>query len=156
MMLTHGNLSAEADAVFKTIRVTPDDALLGVLPLFHALAQMANLLLPLSIGARVVYLESLNTTELVRALQERRITLFACVPQFFYLIHERVTKEVESRGRVAALGFRLLLALARMGNALGLTLGKIFFGQVHRRLGTKMRHFITGGSRFDAKIGRDL
>ena len=40
VMLTHGNLSAEADAVFKTIRVTPDDALLGVLPLFHALAQM--------------------------------------------------------------------------------------------------------------------
>src|SRR2546421_162971 len=69
VMLTHGNLNAEADAVFKTIRVTPDDALLGVLPLFHALAQMANLLLPLSIGARVVYLETLNTTDLLRALQ---------------------------------------------------------------------------------------
>ncbi|HWC20390.1 MAG TPA: AMP-binding protein, partial [Terriglobales bacterium] len=156
VMLTHGNLSAEADAVFKTIRVTPDDALLGVLPLFHALAQMANLLLPLSIGARVVYLESLNTTELLRALQESGITLFACVPQFFYLIHERVTKEVESRGGMARMGFRGLLELAHAGNRLGLNLGKIFFAKVHRQLGTKMRHFVTGGSRFDSKIGRDL
>ena len=156
VMLTHGNLNAEADAVFKTIRVTPDDALLGVLPLFHALAQMANLLLPLVIGARVVYLESLNTTELLRALQEGGITLFACVPQFFYLIHERVTKDVESRGGMARLGFWLLLTVARTGNAVGLNLGKIFFAKVHQRLGTKMRHFITGGSRFDAKIGRDL
>ena len=156
VMLTHGNLKAEADAVFKTIRVTPDDTLLGVLPLFHALAQMANLLLPLSIGARVVYLDSLNTTELLRALQERGITMFACVPQFFYLIHERVMKEVQNRGRVARAGFRVLLALARVGNSVGLNLGKLFFAEVHRRLGTKMRYFITGGSRFDAKIGRDL
>jgi len=156
VMLTHGNLSAEADAVFKTIRVTPDDALLGVLPLFHALAQMANLLLPLSIGARVVYLEALNTTELLRALQERGITLFACVPQFFYLIHEKVTKELQSRGRLARMGFRLLLGLARVGNVVGVNLGRIFFNKVHGRLGSKMRHFVTGGSRFDPKIGRDL
>src|SRR5439155_26262957 len=115
VMLTHGNLKAEADAVFKTIRVTPDDTLLGVLPLFHALAQMANLLLPLSIGARVVYLDSLNTTELLRALQERGITLFVCVPQFFYLIHERVMKQVESRGRAARAVFRLMLGLGHLG-----------------------------------------
>ena len=36
--------------------------------MFHVLAQMANLLLPLVKGARVVYLETLNTTELLRAL----------------------------------------------------------------------------------------
>src|SRR5438477_6019874 len=117
---------------------------------------MANLLLPLSIGARVVYLAALNRTELLRALQERGITLFACVRQFFYLIHEKVTKEVESRGRFARLGFRLLLGLARAGNVVGVNLGRIFFNTVHGRLGPKMRHFVTGGSRFDPKIGRDL
>ena len=34
--------------------------------------------------------------------------------------------------------------------------GKVFFAKVHLRLGTKIRYFITGGSRFDPKIGRDL
>ena len=56
---------------------------------------MANLLLPLAAGVRAVFLSTLNTTELLRALRERRITAFAVVPQFFYLIHDRIFKEVQ-------------------------------------------------------------
>src|SRR6202023_3639403 len=82
VMLTHANLLGEVEAVFNWVDIGPSDALLGVLPMFHVLAQMANLLLPLVKGARVVYLETLNTTELLRALQERNITGFAVVPQF--------------------------------------------------------------------------
>src|SRR5581483_6955998 len=91
-----------------------------------------------------------------RALEERGITLFACVPQFFYLIHERVLKQVQSRGEATRIAFRLLLRLARAGRIVRLNMGKIFFAEAHRRLGTKMRYLITGGSRFDPKIGRDL
>ena len=97
-MLTHANFLGEVEAVFNWVDLGPDDALLGVLPLFHVLAQMANLLLPLVKGSRVVYLETLNTTELLRALTERNITAFAVVPQFFYLIHERVMQEIAKRG----------------------------------------------------------
>jgi long-chain acyl-CoA synthetase len=92
VMLTHANLLAEADAVFAWAHIGPDDAILGVLPLFHVLSQMANLLLPLVAGTRVVYLSTLNTTELLRALRERNVTAFAVVPQFFNLIHERIFK----------------------------------------------------------------
>ena len=61
-----------ARGAFEIVRVDEHDAILGVLPLFHALAQMANLLLPFSIGARVVFLETVNSTELLRALAERQ------------------------------------------------------------------------------------
>ena len=46
--------------------------ILGVLPLFHVLSQMANMLLPPFAGTRVVYLSTLNTTELLRALQRAK------------------------------------------------------------------------------------
>src|SRR6185437_112297 len=124
--------------------------------LFHALAQMANLLVPLAVGARVVYLETLNTTELLRALRERDITLFCCVPQFFYLIHERMLKEVGQRGAAARLAFRVLLKLCRGARALGANPGKLIFRRVHQMLGRRMRYLITGGSRFDPQVGRDL
>src|SRR5438128_6707577 len=101
VMLTHANLLGEVEAVFGCVHLGPDDAVLGVLPLFHVLSQMANLLLPLVKGSRVVYLDTLNTTELLRALRERQITAFAVVPQFFYLIHERIFKEVAKRGPAA-------------------------------------------------------
>src|SRR5436305_9284853 len=106
VMLTHANLLAEADAVFAWAHIGPDDAILGVLPLFHVLSQMANLVLPLVAGTRVVYLSTLNTTELLRALRERNVTAFAVVPQFFYLIHERIRKEVQQKGRIAKFAFR--------------------------------------------------
>ena len=156
VMLTHGNLLAEAKSVFSTIGVSETDAILGVLPLFHALAQMANLLLPYAVGARVVYLEELNTTDLLRALSERDITLFACVPQFFYLIHERVMQEVKKRGRMAQVAFRTLMNVTGAGRKVGINLGKLFFGKIHQRLGPRMRYFVTGGSAFDAAVGRDL
>ena len=111
VMLTHANLLAEADAVFAWAHIGPDDAILGVLPLFHVLSQMANLLLPLVAGTRVVYLSTLNTTELLRALRDRDVTAFAVVPQFFNLIHERIFKEVQQRGAFARFVFGRMIRL---------------------------------------------
>lgn len=156
VMITHENLRGEMDAVFQFIRVDQRDALLGVLPLFHALAQMANLLLPMAIGAKVVYLESLNTTELMKALRERDITIFCCVPQFFYLIHDRVFSEAQKKGKTTFRLFKAMLAVNRVTRKVGLNFGKFFFKPVHKLLGPKMRYLVTGGSRFDPAIGRDF
>jgi long-chain acyl-CoA synthetase len=156
VMLTHANLLGEVESVFSWAHVGPEDAVLGVLPLFHVLSQMANLLLPLVKGARVVYLETLNTTELLRALNERQITIFAVVPQFFYLIHERIFKEVAKRGQVAGWALTALMALNRGLRAVGFNAGRIFFGKLHSTFGDRMRYLITGGSRFDPQIGYDF
>ena len=156
VMLTHGNLAAEANAVFQVLSIGPSDALLGILPMFHVLAQMANLFLPLFNGARVVYLETLNTTELLRALQERGITAFCVVPQFFYLIHERIFKELKKRGKLTVRLVRALMGLNRGLRRVGINAGKLFFGKIHATFGKQMRYLVTGGSRFDTAIWRDF
>jgi long-chain acyl-CoA synthetase len=156
VMLTHSNLMGEVRAVFGWAHISPEDGLLGVLPLFHVLSQMANLLLPLVKGSRVVYLETLNTTELLRALAEREITAFAVVPQFYYLIHERIFKEVSQRGRFASLSVRMMMAITRVSRRFGWNPGSILFPRIHNTFGRKMRYLVTGGSRFDPEIGRDF
>ena len=156
VMLTHANLVGEANSVFRVLEIGPSDALLGILPMFHVLAQMANLFLPLFNGARVVYLETLNTTELLRALQEREITTFCVVPQFFYLIHERIFKELGKRGKLTLRLVRTLMAFNRGLRRAGVNAGKIFFGKIHATFGPHMRYVVTGGSRFDPAIARDF
>jgi long-chain acyl-CoA synthetase len=156
VMLTHSNLMGEVRAVFGWAQLAPEDALLGVLPLFHVLSQMANLLLPLVKGSRVVYLETLNTTELLRALGEREITAFAVVPQFFYLIHERIFKEVAQRGRLASWSVRTMMAITRFSRRFGWNPGPVLFPRIHNTFGRKMRYLVTGGSRFEPEIGRDF
>jgi long-chain acyl-CoA synthetase len=156
VMLTHANLVGEANSVFAVIKIDYSDALLGILPMFHVLAQMANLFLPLFNGARVVYLETLNTTELLRALQERNISVFCVVPQFFYLIHERIFKELNKRGKFTLRLVRALMALNRGLRRAGINAGKLFFGKIHATFGARMRYLVTGGSRFDPAIARDF
>lgn len=156
VVLSHANLLAERDAAFAVVNVTDSDAILGVLPLFHSLAQLANLLLPFAVGARVVYLETLNSADLVKALSARRITIFACVPQFFYLIHQRVTSQVEKSGAATRVIFKTLLALNFRLRRMGVNLGRVFFGKVHDVMGRDMRLLVTGGSKFDPVIGKDL
>jgi long-chain acyl-CoA synthetase len=156
VMLTHANFLGEVEAVFNWIDLGPSDALLGVLPLFHVLAQMANLLLPLMKGSRVVYLETLNTTELLRALSARNITAFAVVPQFYYLIHERIFQEIKKRGAVTRRVFAGMVVLNRTLRKIGINAGPILFRKVHDTLGPKMRYLATGGSRFDPAIARDF
>ena len=156
VMLTHANLLGEVEAVSTWGQLGPDDAVLGVLPLFHVLSQMANLLLPLVNGCRVVYLETLNTTELLRALKDRRITAFAVVPQFFYLIHERIFKEIAKRGKLSRSVVAAMMAATRVSRRFHWNFGKLFFGKVHDVFGDRMRLLVTGGSRFDPQIARDF
>ena len=156
VVLTHANLLAERDAAFAVVRVTETDVILGVLPLFHSLAQLANLLLPFAAGASVVYLEELSSADLVKALSERRITIFVCVPQFFYLIHERVMQQLQRSTIVTRMMFKLLLATNFRLRRLGVNAGRAFFRRVHDVMGRDMRLFVTGGSKFDPRVGRDL
>ena len=156
VVLSHANLIAERDAAFSVVHVSERDAVLGVLPLFHSLAQLANLLLPFAAGARVVYLETMNSTDLLRALTERRITIFACVPQFFYLIHQRVMQQVRHAAPPVRALFRLLLAFNFRLRRVGINLGRVLFGKVHDVMGRDMRLLVTGGSKFDPAVGRDL
>ena len=156
VMLTHGNFLGEVDAVFNWVNIGPNDALLGVLPLFHVLALMANMLLPLVKGSRVVYLETLNTSELLKALQERNITAFAVVPQFYYLIHERIFQEIKKRGPVTQKIFGAMVVLNRTLRKVGINAGRILFGKIHSTMGPKMRYFATGGSRFDPAVQKDF
>src|SRR5262249_34678353 len=110
-----------------------------------------------AVGARIVFLETVSSTSLLDALQQRGITLFACVPQFFYLIHQRVVGEVAKGGRLRRAAFGLMLKTnGWLRDRVGWNPGRRWFGRVHRALGPHTRALITGGSRFDPAIGRDL
>ncbi|MBZ5504303.1 MAG: AMP-binding protein [Acidobacteriia bacterium] len=156
VMLSHANLIGEVQAALGWAPLGPSDSVLGVLPLFHVLAQITNFVVPLAVGARVVFLETLNSTELLRALSERKISAFSVVPQFFYLIHDRIVKEIAGRGRLARGVVVTLMGVTRVARSLGLNPGKVLFSKVHNLFGPNMRYLLSAGSRFDPQIARDF
>ncbi len=157
VVLTHGNLLAEREAAFQIVDLSERDSILGVLPLFHALAQLANLLLPLTVGARVVFLETVSSGEILRGLAERNLTAFCCVPQFYYLIYQRLTRRISESSAIKRMAIRGLLSLSgALRKYARINLGSVFFSEVHRALGLNMRILVSGGSRLDPGVGQAL
>jgi long-chain acyl-CoA synthetase len=84
-MLTHGNLLANIDQVQRHPgrQVGPDDALFGVLPLFHIFGLNVVLGLGLAAGAKVVLVERFDPLAALDSLQRHGITLVAGAPPMY-------------------------------------------------------------------------
>jgi long-chain acyl-CoA synthetase len=157
VMLTHGNIVSELQSIFGCINADENDALLCLLPLQHVLASVINVLVPLYLGAQVVFADTLKRSEILQALEEAGITILATVPQFFYLFHDRIQDELSKKPRLVKKLFRGMLLLNRFSMRLfRINLGKILFSKVHRSFGAKLRLFVSGGSSFDPKVAQDF
>lgn len=147
VMLTHGNFTAMLSSLGKTFRLRDSDRVLSVLPLHHAFEFSCGLLLPLSMGARVYYLDKIDADRLSYGLREGRITAMVGVPALWQLLERRIKAQVRERGKVFQLAFDAALELNRLaGRKVGLDFGPLFFGSVHSRFGGQIRMLISGGA----------
>ncbi len=153
--------------IFWTIRdmaalfdLTKDDHILSVLPLFHIMSLLANLLGPLYVGFRATYIQSREPERVLEAFRSEGITVFLCVPQFYYVLLRRINDELARQPWFKRLAFRRLIALSRiLRRRLRLDVGKLFFSAVHARFGSSFRLFGVGGAMFaesSAELLRDL
>jgi long-chain acyl-CoA synthetase len=150
VMLTHGNILAELQAVLTAVHADENDALLCLLPLQHVLASVINVLVPLYLGGQVVFADTLKRSEILEALEQAGITILATVPQFFYMFHDRIKEELGRKSALTRLAFQVMLCFNRgCIRFLGVNLGKSLFGKIHRSFGSKLRLFVCGGSSFD-------
>ena len=158
VVLTGRNILRNVDETLKIIQVYRTDHLLSVLPLYHTLALVINLVIPLYAGCTVTFLNVLEPQRIVKAFRDEGITVFVCVPQFFYLLHRRILHEVEQGSWPVRFLFRRLLAVSHLlRNTTGLNPGRrLFFRSVHKSFGPRLRLFGVGGARFDPTIQATL
>ena len=139
------------------VHFTPRDRILGVLPLFHVLPLITNCLGPLYIGARVVFLRELTAEAIMAAFRRHRITVFVCVPAFFYRFHDRVRQGLDAAPGVRRHLARTLIAISAFARRrLNWSLGRLLLGKVHAPFGRQMRLFITGGAKINAQVFDDF
>jgi len=155
--LTHSNIMHDLRAIFSVIHFTSDEALLCLLPLQHVLACVTNVLVPLYKGGYVVFADTLKRAEIMDALSGAGITVFVTVPQFFYLIHNRIKEELSRKPAFARHVFRGMMTLNRLSlRYLKLNFGKTLFAKIHKTFGSRLRLLVTGGSGFDVAVARDF
>lgn len=151
--ITQANIFWTIWDMLEVCPVTSDDHILSILPLFHIMSLLANLLGPLYVGAQVTYLHYRDPARIIGAFKEENITGFLCVPQFFYLLRRRIFEEAQGQNAAKRFLFFRLLALSQvLRRRFGWNAGKLFFGPLHSRLGPRFRLFGVGGASFEPVV----
>jgi long-chain acyl-CoA synthetase len=147
VMLTHGNFTSLIAALAPIFPLTERDRVLSVLPLHHTFEFTCGMLLPLSRGARILYLDELNAEKLSEGLTKGRVTAMVGVPALWQMLERRIEQRVKDRGAAAEKVFDFAVDLNRtLGQKAGLNLGRVFFGTIHDALGGGPRFLISGGA----------
>lgn len=151
VMLSHYNLTSLVASLMPLFPLEPDDRLLSVLPLHHTFELTCGLLLPLSRGARVVYLDSVTRERMSKALKEANITAMVGVPALWESLERQILSRIEERGPIAGKLFEFALSISRaLGDTLGVDAGRLLFGPVHASLGGQLRLLVSGGAALPA------
>ena len=154
--LTHGNIFYETTGVQEVVQISENEVILSVLPLFHVFAQVANLWIGASIGARIDYVKELSPAELERAFKTGEVTLLTGVPRLWYMFHKKIFDGVAAQPKPVQILFNQMLRTnAFLRDNFNVNLGKKFFKKVHDAFGGNLDITISAGSRFDEKIARD-
>ncbi len=139
-MITNDNFCCDAMFALKAVPgFTPEARFLIVLPLFHAFCFTANLIVPLRLGARMQFAESLRT--LGEDLRVLGPTLMMGVPLLLEKLLEKIKDNVRKN------------PTARFLNAVGL--GFIVRRKIRANLGGHFNMFVTGGAPCSVDMIRD-
>lgn len=86
VMLTHKNLLVNAEQCRAGLHANHEDSYLCVLPMFHAFAFTACILMPLYSGSTITIMESFKPKEVIETLGTKEITIFMGVPSMYAVI----------------------------------------------------------------------
>jgi long-chain acyl-CoA synthetase len=147
VMLTHANFTSLIAGLAPLFPLKPGDRVLSVLPLHHTFEFTCGLLLPLSRGARVVYVGDVTSERLAKGLELGRVTAMVGVPALWQLLERRILSQVKAKGPIAETAFNLGTELNRLlGKKVGIDIGRALFGTVHDSLGGRVKYLISGGA----------
>ena len=153
VMLTHGNFAAEVAMLARVFALDSSDVVLSLLPLHHTFEFTCGMLLPLALGATVVYPLGVDAASLARTLADVRPTAVVGVPALWEAVHRRIVDGVEAQGpSLTRCSSRLRDLNRRFDREWGLNAGAMLFRQAHTALGGRLRLAVSGGAALPQRV----
>jgi len=168
VMQHHGMILRNVDGAARIIAEDfgwEDEVFLSFLPLSHAYEHTGGQFLPIGLGAKICYAESLE--KLASNMEEVRPTIMVVVPRLFEVLRTRIMKQVAKQGRMAgwmmnralAIGERSAARKRRHGRVglrdkpLDLVLERLFRPRIRARFGGRIKALVSGGAPLNPEIG---
>jgi long-chain acyl-CoA synthetase len=158
VMLTHGNLLANADSSLDALRLGDQDITLSFLPVAHSFERTAGHYTVMIGGGTIAYAEGL--AQIAQNLLEIQPTVLLTVPRLLEVIYSRVMRTVEAGSGVQKTIFNAAVEVGKQaawyrhrGRPVPVHLAipmalfrRLVFARVRSAFGERIRYLISGGA----------
>lgn len=148
MLLTHGNLLADAAGVVTRLAILPTDVHISYLPLAHSFERLTMNLI-CYFGASAGFYRG-DVKQLFDDIQALRPTMFVSVPRLWNRLYDKVWAQVRASGGLKQKLFETAIESKLEGlknNQLTHALyDTLVFGKVKDKLGGRVRVMVTGSA----------
>jgi len=158
VMLSHGNILTNLEAVPAVIALLPEERLLSFLPLAHTLERTGGHFLPYSYGASVAFAERPDTV--AKNLVEAKPTMMMTVPRMLEVIRSRILAQVSKQSSFKQKLFHSYFDLAEKDDSGPVErlflkfLDRVVGKKVRNRFGGKLRVLVSGGAPLSVEVGK--
>ena len=149
VMISFGNIYSQLRDFEMMYKLSHKNTLLSILPINHLLELDCGFFGMLYMGAKIVYIKSLNPKELTSAMKEKGITNMIVVPLVAKMLKNSIDKQINKQSQTAQKLFRIMYKLAKI---MPRTIRRIMFKSVIDGLGGKLECFISGGAPLEDSV----
>jgi long-chain acyl-CoA synthetase len=149
VMLSYKNLLSNIKSIEKVEIANSQDSTLAILPFHHSYPLMVSMLIPLHLGATIVFLDELSPQDILDKLKKYKVTILIGVPRLYALFHKRIFDKINEDFFIKTV-FKLCKKINNQ------TLSKIVFKRVYDVFGGNIKYFVSGGAKLDLDIAKDF
>jgi long-chain acyl-CoA synthetase len=149
VMLSYENLIFNIRAVSEDIPIyNESETVMILLPLHHIFPLIGSMMAPLMVGGKTAMSPTLTTDDILKTLQQQKVTIIIGVPRLYALIRKGVMDKVR-----ASKAGRIMFSLAGKLNSRGFS--KKVFKAVHQKFGGSLKYMVCGGAPLDPDVAMD-
>lgn len=149
VMISFGNIYSQLRDFEYMFKLSNDNTLLSILPLNHLLELDCGFFGMLYMGAKVVYIKSLNPKELTSTMKEKGITNMIVVPLVAKMLKNSIDKQINKQSPTAQKAFKIMYKISKI---MPRQIRRIMFKSVIDGLGGKLECFICGGAPLEDNV----
>lgn len=147
VMLTHRNFTFMVSELCRVFELGVNDGFLSLLPLHHTFEFSTSLLVALSRGTQITYLQELTGESISDVLKKGHVTAIVGVPALWDMMRRRVLQKFADKSALLEGAVKALTSLNyELRGRTGIDLGVLMFVPVHQGFGGRIRYLVSGGS----------
>jgi len=149
VMTSFGNIYSQLRDFESILKLSHDNTLLSILPLNHLLELNVGFFGMLYMGAKVVYIKSLNPKEWTTVMKEKQITNMIVVPLVAKMLKNSIDKQIKKLPTNAKRLFDIMYVVAKV---MPRFVRRLMFKSIIDGLGGKFECFVSGGAPLEVEI----